>query len=121
MPIVPETGQFFASRDKDYLPEVYPSIMTANLPNQRKKGERVHLSSRLNNCQTKEPTSSMFRRIQVKKSPREDSHSTDKQPDKSSPEGIPDVNDSRARHVDAMQSSWVVFSRDIYTVRPHPE
>jgi len=40
--------------------------------------------------------------IPVKQSAREDSRSTDKQPDKSSPEGIPDVGDRRARHVDAL-------------------
>jgi hypothetical protein len=51
--------------------------------------------------------------IPVKKSQREDSHSTDKQPDKSCPKGNPDVNDKRARHVDAIK-----ISRD---VRPLPE
>jgi hypothetical protein len=36
----------------------------------------------------------------VKKGQREDSRGTDKQPDEGCPEGIPDVNDGRAKHVD---------------------
>ena len=65
----------------------------------------------------------MFNRsgkIKVKKSPTDGLHSADNQPDKSCPKGIPDVNDRRGVHVDAMQSSWIVFPRDIYT-KAHPE
>lgn len=47
-------------------------------------------------------------KIKITKNPREDSRCIDKQPDKSCPEGIPDVSDSRARHVDAMQLNRVV-------------
>jgi hypothetical protein len=58
--IIPDIGQFITfcgdkARDKDYLPEVQPSTRTVG---QREKGERVHSSSRLRECQTKEPSSS---------------------------------------------------------------
>lgn len=40
-----------------------------------------------------------------KEGPREDSRSTDKQPDESCPQGISDVNDGGARHVAVMRQS----------------
>jgi hypothetical protein len=36
--IIPETSQFIASRDKDYVPEVHPSIRTAIFSSQSEKG-----------------------------------------------------------------------------------
>ena len=50
-----------------------------------------------------------------KKESGEDSHSTDNLPDKHRPVGIPKINDSRARHIDAVELSFVKLSlRDIY-------
>ena len=50
-----------------------------------------------------------------KKEPGEDSHSTDKQPNKHGPVGILKINDSRARHIDSVELSFVEFSlRGIY-------
>ena len=70
------------------------------MSSQREIGERVHSNSRLPDCQTKEPTSSIAQEKcwYISEGRKEDSRSTDKLPDKSCPEGIPDVSDNRARH-----------------------
>jgi len=70
--IIPETGQFIAFGDEDYSPEVHPSARTANLPNQREKGERGRSSSRLPKHQTPEPTKPIAQKIPMKKTTRED-------------------------------------------------
>lgn len=88
------------------------------MPGQHEKVKRVYASIRLHEFQTKEPTSSLAHEKVPDRSPREDPHMIDKQSDKSRPVGMPDVNDSRSRHVDAVESQYSKFRlRGIY-IRP---
>ena len=103
-------------KDSDGLPEVYPSIRAAN-SFKSAQGRRTHLleltSVQLSNRRAYKCNS--LGEILVKKSPRENSRSTDKQPEKSRPEGMPDVSDMKVRHVDAIKLGFKGY------VRPLPE
>jgi hypothetical protein len=113
------TNQFVASGDKDseWLRVVYPSTKRANLPGQREEVECVYASLRLGDFQTKEPKSSPAQgKVLVKEPKGKDSHIIDKQCDKSCPIGMPDVDNRRARHVDAIK--LVLSLGDIYKAPP---
>ena len=107
--ITPETGQFMAFRDNDYLPEVQPSTRTALVS--ARKGERIHSSSRLRKCQTKKPSSS--KPIAQKRPARTEKRRTNTILKSSPTKMAPKVERMSMMAEPAMlvQSSWVISTR----------